>query len=68
MDDFSVIGDEGISRVQSCETLDSLQQVQVDYLGKSGQITAALKALSSLEAEQKKTTRSVNKPSKSAST
>ncbi len=54
MDDFSAIGDEGISRVQSCETLDSLQQIQVDYLGKSGKITAALKALSSLETEQKK--------------
>lgn len=54
MDDFSAMGDEGLSRIQASESLEALQQVQVDYLGKSGKITSALKAISTLDSSQKK--------------
>lgn len=54
MDDYSSLSDEGLKRIGNADTLEALQDVQVDYLGKSGSVTTALKQLSLLGPQEKK--------------
>jgi phenylalanyl-tRNA synthetase alpha chain len=44
-----------ISKIASCSTLESLNDLKVELLGKSGLITAQLKSLGALDPEERKT-------------
>lgn len=53
MDNLASLRDEAISLVSEATDLSALDQVRVNYLGKKGHITALLKTLGKLPAEEK---------------
>lgn len=53
MENLSTLTDEAIAQVKNAEALATLDNVRVDYLGKKGQLTALLKTLGKLSAEER---------------
>jgi phenylalanyl-tRNA synthetase alpha chain len=53
MDNLDTIASEARAAIAAAETGAALEQLRVDYLGKKGQITALLKGLGSLSAEER---------------
>lgn len=53
METLASITDEALSLVERAENLSALDQVRVDYLGKKGHLTALLKTLGKLSAEER---------------
>lgn len=53
MDNLNTLTDEAIEQVDNASDLDELDQIRVDYLGKKGKITALLKSLGKLSAEER---------------
>ncbi len=53
MENLSVLTDQALKLVAEAEDLAALDHVRVDYLGKKGQITALLKSLGGLSAEER---------------
>lgn len=51
MENLSVLTEQAIALVRNADTLSSLDNVRVDYLGKKGHLTALLKSLGHLSAE-----------------
>ncbi len=53
MENLNALKEEAIAKVKEAESLADLDAVRVDYLGKKGQITALLKSLGKLSAEER---------------
>lgn len=53
MENLSALTDEAIEHVKNAQALATLDNVRVDYLGKKGQLTALLKTLGKLSAEER---------------
>ncbi len=53
MDNIEQLVQAALSRVEQASELATLEPIKVDYLGKKGQLTALLKTLGSLSAEEK---------------
>lgn len=53
MENLASITDEALAQVEGAGDLPSLDQVRVDYLGKKGHLTALLKTLGKLSAEER---------------
>ncbi|SDJ52635.1 phenylalanine--tRNA ligase subunit alpha [Microbulbifer yueqingensis] len=53
MQDLQSLTEEALAQVAKAEDLAGLDQVRVDYLGKKGQLTALLKGLGKLSAEER---------------
>ena len=53
MENLQALTDEALAQVESAENLAGLDQVRVEYLGKKGNITALLKTLGTLSAEER---------------
>ncbi len=53
MENLSVLTDQALKLVAEAEDLAALDHVRVEYLGKKGQITALLKSLGGLSAEER---------------
>lgn len=53
MENLSALTEEAITKVKQADALAALDQVRVDYLGKKGQLTALLKTLGQLSAEER---------------
>lgn len=53
MENLAALQDEALSSITRADNLQSLDQVRVDYLGKKGQISALLKNLGKLSAEER---------------
>lgn len=53
-DDPQRIADAASEAIAACATLDALEQVRVEYLGKTGIISAQLKSLGFMEPEERK--------------
>lgn len=53
METLASITDEALALVERADNLSSLDQVRVDYLGKKGHLTALLKSLGTLSAEER---------------
>ncbi|GMG88427.1 phenylalanine--tRNA ligase subunit alpha [Biformimicrobium ophioploci] len=53
MQDLQILTDEALALVSKAEDLAALDHVRVEYLGKKGQITALLKSLGKLSAEER---------------
>ncbi|WP_250465024.1 phenylalanine--tRNA ligase subunit alpha [Microbulbifer litoralis] len=53
MQDLQSLTDQALELVEKADELAALDQVRVDYLGKKGQITALLKGLGKLSAEER---------------
>jgi len=53
MENLKGLTDEAIAHVDSAEDLSLLDKVRVDYLGRKGQLTALLKTLGKLSAEER---------------
>lgn len=53
MENLSALTQEALSLVEKAEDLAALDHVRVEYLGKKGQITALLKSLGKLSAEER---------------
>lgn len=53
-DDVAQLKNEVIERLSKADSLDSLNTLQVEYLGRKGKVTAILKSLKDLPVEQKK--------------
>lgn len=51
--DLDVLVDDARERVSAAANLDALEQVRVDFLGKKGSLTSALKAIGALPPEEK---------------
>lgn len=56
MEQVKQIVDQGIAEVDVVTTLQELEVVKAQYLGKSGQLTALLKSVGKMSPEEKKTT------------
>lgn len=54
LDDINRINSEAKERISKADSLDSLNQVKVNYLGRKGELTAVLKELKNLSVEEKK--------------
>jgi phenylalanyl-tRNA synthetase alpha chain len=54
IDDVTRVRDEAVERISKADSLDSLQELKVKYLGRKGAITGFLKGLKDLSKEQKK--------------
>ena len=54
MSDIETVTQSALQSIQSCPTLDELDQLRVNLLGKSGSITSQLKQLGALPPEQRK--------------
>lgn len=54
IDDVTRVRDEAVERISKADSLDSLQELRVRYLGRKGAITGFLKGLKDLSKEQKK--------------
>ncbi|AMX02360.1 phenylalanine--tRNA ligase subunit alpha [Microbulbifer thermotolerans] len=53
MQDLQSLTEQALEQVEKAEGLAALDQVRVDYLGKKGQLTALLKGLGKLSAEER---------------
>lgn len=53
MDNLNSLTDEAITQVENAQDLPSLDQIRVDYLGKKGKLTALLKGLGKLSAQER---------------
>ncbi|MFL0808974.1 MAG: phenylalanine--tRNA ligase subunit alpha [Agarilytica sp.] len=53
MENLNALTEEAIGQVKQAEALEALDKVRVDYLGKKGQLTALLKTLGKLSAEER---------------
>lgn len=53
MENLASLTDEAVTLAAQAENLNQLDQVRVDYLGKKGHLTALLKSLGSLSAEER---------------
>ncbi|MBD3332512.1 phenylalanine--tRNA ligase subunit alpha, partial [candidate division GN15 bacterium] len=53
IDDVTRVRDEAVERISKADSLDSLQELKVKYLGRKGAITGFLKGLKDLSKEQK---------------
>ncbi|SDZ86121.1 phenylalanine--tRNA ligase subunit alpha [Microbulbifer marinus] len=53
MQDLQSLTDQALEQVEQADGLAALDQVRVDYLGKKGQLTALLKGLGKLSAEER---------------
>ncbi len=53
MDNLKDLGAEAIALVNEAETIKDLDNVRVDYLGKKGKISALMKELGKLSAEER---------------
>ena len=53
MENLASISDEALALIDNAENLPVLDQVRVDYLGKKGQLTALLKTLGKLSADER---------------
>ncbi len=53
MENLDKLVDEAQQAIQSAEQIDTLEQIRVQYLGKKGAITALMKELGKLSAEQR---------------
>lgn len=53
MENLSVLTEEALALVSDASELASLDKIRVDYLGKKGQLTALLKSLGKLSAEER---------------
>ena len=61
MKNYDQLIDSALVELESCETLDLLENVRVKYFGKNGEVTSILKSLSNLsETEKKKVGRGLN--------
>ena len=54
LDDVARIQDEALKRIGEADSLESLKELQVAYLGRRGSVTAALKGLGELPLEERK--------------
>ena len=54
LDDVSKIKQEAIDRISNADSVDSLNEVRVKYLGRKGELTAILKGLKDLSPDEKK--------------
>jgi len=55
MDDVAKIKVEALERINNVDSLDSLNDIRVKYLGRKGMLTALLKGLKELSPEEKRT-------------
>ncbi len=55
LDDVASIQDEALKRISQADSLESLKELQVAYLGRKGSVTAVLKGLKELSLEERKT-------------
>lgn len=53
MENLDTLTEEALAKINGAENLSSLDQVRVNYLGKKGSITALLKTLGKLSAEER---------------
>lgn len=54
MDNIQAIETQAVADISACSDLKALDEMRVRYLGKKGEVTAQLKALGSMEPEQRK--------------
>ena len=54
MKNYDQLIDLALVELESCETLDLLENVRVKYFGKNGEVTSILKSLSNLSETEKK--------------
>ncbi len=54
LDQVEKLRSEAIERIGSADSLDSLNALQVQYLGRKGELTAILKSLKELPIEERK--------------
>jgi phenylalanyl-tRNA synthetase alpha chain len=54
LDDVSRVKQEALERIRKADSLDSLNEVRVNYLGRKGQLTAILKGLKELPPDEKR--------------
>ncbi len=54
MDNIQAIETQAVADISACSDLKALDELRVRYLGKKGEVTAQLKALGSMEPEQRK--------------
>ena len=54
LDDVSRVKQEALERIRKADSLDSLNEVRVTYLGRKGQLTAILKGLKDLSPDEKR--------------
>lgn len=53
MENLTTLTEEALNLIENARDLPSLDQVRVDYLGKKGQLTALLKSLGNLSAQER---------------
>ena len=54
LDDVARIQDEALKRIDEADSLESLKELQIAYLGRKGSVTAVLKGLGELPLEERK--------------
>jgi phenylalanyl-tRNA synthetase alpha chain len=54
MEDIKKLTEEGLAKLQNANTIEELEAIRVEYLGKSGLITSQMKLLASMSPEEKK--------------
>lgn len=53
-DDISKLKSDAIERIENADSLDSLNNCQIEFLGRKGKVTAVLKGLKDIPTEQRK--------------
>lgn len=53
MDNLQTLQEEALQKINSAQDIKALEEVRVDFLGKKGRLTALLKSLGSLSAEER---------------
>ena len=54
--DYTATQSEALTRIAAAESLDALEQLRVEFLGKQGSISGLLKTLGAMSAEERQTT------------
>ncbi|HEB81390.1 MAG TPA: phenylalanine--tRNA ligase subunit alpha, partial [Gammaproteobacteria bacterium] len=52
--DLNKLSEDALARINAADSLEALDQIRVDYLGKKGELTSLLKTLGKLPAEERK--------------
>ena len=56
LDDVTKLEEEALERIGQADSLDSLKELQIKYLGRKGPLVAILRGLGSLSADERRTT------------
>ena len=54
--DYQAIGQDALARIAGADTLDAVEALRIEFLGKQGSISALLKTLGALSPEERQTT------------